>query len=175
MLFRSLYDRHLQAAREGIARVYGGVPVRAAVQPGGLDGALWDEVRWEGTPGEQSVWVVATSTTRTQELHRFALKGAGPLRQFQPYAIAANSAKLDAVKVPLNYLWVEEERGTIWPKYVSRVLDLKNGIGAVVGVNHNPLFADHIYLIVSQGAEPTTYKAVLVWRRREHSDRGNLE
>ncbi|MBI4590129.1 MAG: hypothetical protein HY725_14950 [Candidatus Rokubacteria bacterium] len=170
-----LYDRHLQGAREGIARAHGGVYVRAEVRQGGWEQELWDEVRWEGKPGEQSVWVVAATTTRTQELSRLALKGVGPLRQFQPYAISANSTKLGAVKVPLNFLWAEEERGRVWQKYVSRVLDLGRGIGAVVGENHNPLFADHVYLIVSQGAEPTTYKAVLVWRRREHTDRGNLE
>ncbi len=170
-----LYDRHLQAVREGIARAYGGVRVRADVSGGPGEHALWDEVRWEGKPGEQSVWVVAATTTRTQELYRVALKGRGPLRQFMPYVIPTNGKKIDAVKFPLNFLWIEEERGTAWQKWVSRVLDLSNGIGAVVGVNHNPLFADHVYLIVSQGAEPTTYKAVLVWRRRENADRGNLE
>ena len=170
-----LYDRHLQAVREPIARAWGGVRVRAEVRQGGLEQELWDEVRWEGKPGEQSVWVVAPSTTKNQELHRLALKGPGVIRQFLPYAISVNSAKLDAVKAPLNFLWLHEERGTAWQQYASRVLDLRNGIGAVVGVNHNPLFADHLYLVVSQGAEPTTYKAVLVWRRREHSDRGNLE
>src|SRR3990170_4579532 len=157
------------------ARAWGGVRVRAEVRQGGLEQELWDEVRWEGKPGEQSVWVVAPSTTKNQELHRLALKGPGVIRQFLPYAISVNSAKLDAVKAPLNFLWLHEERGTAWQQYASRVLDLRNGIGAVVGVNHNHLFADHVYLVVSQGAEPTTYKAVLVWRRREHSDRGNLE
>lgn len=170
-----VYDRHLQPARDGIARVYGGVRVRAEVRPGGFDRERWDEARWEGKPGEQSVWVVAASTTRLQELYRVALKGAGPLRQFQPYAISVNSKKLEAVKAPLNFLWAEEERGTVWQRYVSRVLDLRSGIGAVVGVHQNPLFADHVYLIVSQGAEPATYKAVLAWRRREHSDIGNRE
>ncbi len=169
-----LYDRHLQAVRESIARAYGGIPVRAEVRLGGVERELWDEVRWEGTPGEQSVWVVATTTTRTQEVYRVALKGRGPLRQFTPYVIP-NGEKVDAVKFPLNFLWSEEERGTAWPKYVSRVLNLARGIGVVVGVNHSPLMADHVYLIVSQGTEPTTYKAVLVWQRREYSDRGNVE
>ncbi len=170
-----LYDRPLQAVRESIARAWGGVRIRAEARQGGLEQELWDEVRWEGKPGEQSVWVVAPSTTKNQELHRLALKGPGAIRQFLPYTISVNSAKLDAVKAPLNFLWLHEERGTVWTQYASRVLDLRNGIGAVVGANHNPLFADHVYLVVSQGAEPTTYKAVLVWRRREHSDRGNLE
>lgn len=170
-----LYDRHLQPAGEAIARAYGGVRVRAEVALGPGEQGLWDEVRWEGQPGEQSVWVVAASTPRNQELYRVALRGKGPLRQFMPYTIPGNAAKARAVKFPLHFLWVEEERGTVWRRYVSRVLDLGEGIGTVVGENHNPVFADHVYVIVSHQAEPTTYKVVLVWRRRESVDRGHLE
>lgn len=168
-----LYDRPLQPVSEGIARAYGGNPVGGEMRRGGAERGLWDEVRWEGKPGDQSVWIVAPNTPRTQELFRVALKGHGPLRQFQPYP-PANSPKVSAVSFPLNFLWAEEERGTAWHKYVSRALDLGDGIGAVVALNHNPVFADHVYLIVKQGDEPTTYKAVLVWRRR-NVDRGNLE
>src|SRR3990172_9612996 len=74
-----LYDRHLQAVRESIARAWGGVPIRAEARPGGLERELWDEVRWEGKPGEQSVWVVEPTTTKSPWLHRLALKGLGPL------------------------------------------------------------------------------------------------
>jgi hypothetical protein len=33
-----------------------------------------------------------------------------------------------------------------------------------VGENPNQTFPDQAYLIVQQGAQPTTYKAVLLWR-----------
>lgn len=161
-----LFDRHLQAAREGIARAYGGVPVRAVVRQGGVERELWDEARWEGEPGEQSVWVVVATTRQLQELRRFALKGFGPLRQFPPYTISGNSTRLPAVSFPLNFLWAQEDLGAVWPKFISPVLDLSDGIGAVVGMNHDRLFPDSVYLIVNQGAQPTTYKAVLAWGQR---------
>ncbi len=167
-----LYDRHLQASREGIARAYGGVPVRAEVRLGGLETDLWDEVRWEGKPGEQSVWVIVPGSRLPQELRRLALKGFGPLRQFQPYVIPANGTRFPAVSFPLNFLWTQEELGTAWGKYVRPVLDLRDGIGAIVAVNHNRLFPDQVYVIVSQGAEPTTYKAVLAWRQRPEDVEG---
>jgi hypothetical protein len=34
----------------------------------------------------------------------------------------------------------------------------------VVGENVNQFFPDQVYLIVQQAAQPTTYKAVLLWR-----------
>ncbi len=161
-----LYDRHLQIPPEGISRAYGGVPVQAALQHEGFRQQLWDEARWEGKPGELSVWVIAPTSERPQELRRLALKGFGPLRQFQPYTLGRNAARLPAVSFPLNFLWAQEERATAGPTYVAPVLDLSDGIGAVVGVNHNSSFPDHVYLIVSQGEQPTTYKAVLAWRQR---------
>ncbi len=83
--------------------------------------------------------------------------------------MAAQSAKLPAVSFPLNFLWAQEERGAAWGKYVSPVLDLGGGIAAVVGVNHDRLFPDRVYLIVAHGEQPTTYKAVLAWHTR-HED-----
>jgi hypothetical protein len=39
----------------------------------------------------------------------------------------------------------------------------------VVAENFNQTFPDRVYLIVRPAAQPTTYKAVLVWRTR-HED-----
>ncbi len=161
-----LYDRHLRPAREGFAWAFGSVPIRAEVQLGGFDGVLWDEARWEGTPGEQSVWVVTPTSRRPQELRRVALKGFGPLRQFLPYILPPNSAPYPAVGFPLNFLWIQAERGTAWQSDVSPVLALSEGIGAVIGLNTNRSFPDSVYLIVRHGEQPTTYKAVLAWRQR---------
>src|SRR4030095_12808758 len=78
-----IYDRHLQGAAEGQARAYGGVPVAAVRAMGGAEGGgLWDEARWEGQPGEQSVWVVRPTSRLPQELVPPALQGDGPLRHF---------------------------------------------------------------------------------------------
>lgn len=160
-----LYDRHLQPAGESVARAYGGVPVKAPVLLGGEGHTLWDEVRWEGKPGEQTVWLVRPSSRLPQALVRVALKGKGPLRQYQPYGVPAGK-KVPVVRIPSGYLSFGEQRGTIWQKDLASRLDLANAIGAVVGLNDNPTFPDQAVLIVSQGTEPSTYKAVLAWRLR---------
>jgi hypothetical protein len=160
----TLGDRTLRWASESVAHAYGTVKVLAEIKPGGDGQQRWDEVRWEGQPGERSVWVVAPSgRARPQLMYRVALKGDGPLRQFLPY-VPTSGYWSPAVKYPLNFLWFHEERGGLWDKYVSRTLDLSQGVGAVVGENPNQTFPDQVYLIVQQSAQPTTYKAVLLWR-----------
>ena len=160
-----IYDRHLKPAGERVAQAYGGVPVVAPVLLGGEGRTLWDEVRWEGKPGEQTIWVVTPSSRLPQALVRVALKGKGPLRQYQPYGVPAGK-KEAVVRIPSDYLSFGEQRGTIWQKDLASRLDLGNAIGAVVGLSGNPSFPDRAVLIVSQGTEPTSYKAVLAWRLR---------
>ena len=164
-----LYDRHLQAASESTARAYGGVPVRADVKRGGEQKRRWDEVRWDGTPGEQSVWVVVPRTRRSGELFRVALRGAGPIRHWLPYA-TSNGRKLPVVSFPSNYLWSREDEADFWSKRLAPVLDLGAGIAVIVGANTGFLDADQAYIVVIHGPEPATYKAVLGWRDR-HQDR----
>jgi len=164
-----LYDRHLQAASEFTARAYGGVPVRADVKRGGEQKRRWDEVRWDGTPGEQSVWVVVPRTRRSGELFRVALRGAGPIRHWLPYA-TSNGRKLPVVSFPSNFLWSREDEADFWSKRLAPVLDLGAGIAVIVGANTGFLDADQAYIVVTHGPEPATYKAVLGWRDR-HQDR----
>lgn len=163
-----LYDRHLQAASESTARAYGGVPVRADVKQGGEQKQRWDEVRWDGTPGEQSVWVVVPRTRRNGELFRVALRGAGPIRHWLPYA-TSNGGKLPVVSFPYNFLWSREDEADFWSKRLAPVLDLGAGIAVIVGANTGFLDADQAYIVVTHRPEPATYKAVLGWRDR-HQD-----
>jgi hypothetical protein len=159
-----LGDRTLRWASESVAAAYGTVRVLAEIKPGGDGHPRWDDVRWDGQPGERSVWVVAPSGRgRPQSLYRMVLKGEGPVRQFMPY-VPSSGYRSAAVKYPLSFLWFHEERGGIWDRYVSGSLDLQEGLGAVVGENSNQTFPDQVYLIVRQGAQATTYKAVLFWR-----------
>jgi hypothetical protein len=164
-----LGDRTLRWAGETVAHAYGTVRVLADIVPGGQAQGRWDEVRWEGKPGERSVWVVAASGNgRPQRLYRVVLKGEGPPRQFMPYGPVGGSRSA-AVRYPLNFLWFNEERGGLWERYLAHSLDLGEGLGAVVGENPNVFFPDHVYLIVQQAARPTTYKAVLLWRDSVHN------
>ena len=77
------------------------------------------------------------------------------------------SGKFNAVTFPLNFIDFYADRGSIWSRYVSRVLDLGDGMGAVVGVNPNEVYADWVYLVVRHAAEPTTYRAVVFWKGRK--------
>jgi hypothetical protein len=163
-----LYDRHLQAASESAARAYGGVPVRADVTKGGEKKQLWDEVRWEGRPGEQSVWVVVPSSRRPGELYRTALKGVGPIRHFLPYTVTNRGAKYPVARFPLNYLFAHEDEADFWTRRLAPVLELGDGIGVIVAANDGVFKADEAYVIVTHTAEPATFKAVLGWRDRKN-------
>ena len=165
-----LFDRRVQPVRDSIARVYRGARVLPDVKLGGDGPIVWDEMTWEGNPGEQSVWIISANILNFQQVYSVALKGTGPLRNYQPFSSPMDGSKVAAVMFPLNFLWFQEERGTAWDKYVSRSLDIRDGIGAVIGQNFNPQFPDQVYLITRHTDEPTTYKAVLVWRPRK-SDR----
>ena len=141
------------------------------VKWGGEGAIVWDEMVWEGNPGEHSVWIISPSIINYfQEVYNVALKGNGPLRNHQSYTFPMDGSRVAAVSIPLNFLWVQEERGTAWDRYISRGLDVRNGIGAVIGANFNPQFPDLVYLITQHAEQPTTYKAVVVWRQRT-SDR----
>src|SRR5215470_1661860 len=160
----SLQDRTLRWGGDSVVHAYGAVKILAEIKPAGSEGRRWDEVSWDGRPGDRSVWVVAPSGRgRPQQMYRVVLKGDGPMRQFTPY-VPTNGYKSPAVKYALNFLWFHEERGGVWDKYVSHSMDLGQGLGAVVGENPDQMFPDQVYLIVQQGAQPTTYKAVLLWR-----------
>ena len=163
-----LFDRRVQPVRESLGRAYGGARIIPAVRPGGDGGPIvFDEMIWQGNPGEHSVWVLHPIVHYFQEVYNVALRGTGPLRNYQPYAIPMNGDRVQAALIPLNFVWAQEERGTIWSAYLSRSLDLTDNIGAVVGVNTNPLWPDHAYIITRHTEEPTTYEAVVVWQQRK--------
>lgn len=116
-------------------------------------------------PGEQSVFVIAKTAGRSQEGVRVALRGVGPMRQYQVYVPPGTGPTLAALRIDLGFLWSAEERGDVWTKYVAPVLDLGQGMGVVVGANAGARLADHAYLIVRHAGGPTTYEAVLAWRQ----------
>jgi hypothetical protein len=160
-----LYDRHVAPAPEDVAHAYGAAPIKTDVRVGRLGGELWDEARWDGTPGALTIWMVTPSSRQPQEIPRLALKGPGALRQFQPYRVSFRPRPLDAASVPLGFLRREEVRGRAG-ELLRRTIKLDNGIAALVGLNDDVLYPDRVYLIVQQASEPTTYRAALAWRKR---------
>ncbi|HEV8531582.1 MAG TPA: hypothetical protein VGT00_09210 [Methylomirabilota bacterium] len=162
-----LVQRPLQSVPTSIARAWGGVAIAADILRGGIDTPSWDEVRWQGKPGERSIWIIRSAgNARPQEIVRVTLKGAGPMRLFQPYTVT-NGNKAAALQLPLPLVAFHESHGNVWDKFVAKNLDLRQGIGAVVGLSNNALFPDLAYLIVDQGDPPTTFKAVITWRDRD--------
>jgi hypothetical protein len=155
-----LWDRVIQAATESVAIAHGGVPVDARIRQAGERRDLWDEAIWEGKPGGLSVWVIRPSSRRPQRVVRLALRGEGPLRQYEPFT-GVSGAGAAATKAGLGLVWFEEDRGAV---RVSRGLGLPYGIGGVVAENTDPVFADHVYIIVKHAEGPTTYEAVVAWK-----------
>jgi hypothetical protein len=177
-----LGDRPLRYGWEAVATSFGAVKVIAEVKA--AEGSRrWDEVVWTGNPGDRSVWVIAPTTTRTQEVIHVALQGlplnggsAAALRYYVPYRVTGSPSPQTVVTYPLGFLRFYEDRGPVlWDRYLSRSVGLGQGIAVVVGENSNPTFADWVYIVVQHPPRPATFKAVVGWERRRGADRSNLE
>ena len=156
--------RPLSSVPDSIARAWAGVGIRADIVRGGINIGRWDEVRWEGKPGERSIWLIkATGNARPQTVQRLTLESGGrPVRLYPPY-VFTGSERLAVLQMPQPLIASSENRGDIWDKWEGKSIDLGQGIGAVVGLSANALNADLVYLIVQQGDQPTIYKAVVSW------------
>ncbi len=169
-----LWDRRVQPASLDAARAWGAAPVEATLVPASEAGRNWDTLTWQGEPGARSVWVLSPTGRYTRELHRLALRGTGPMRQHQPYALPRDARPVAALRLPLNFVWFHEERGSIW-RHVAPWLDLGAGLGVVVGATDPSPTPDSVYVVVQHAPGPTTYKAVLSWRQRpEEHERPSL-
>ena len=156
--------RPLTSVPASIARAWSGAGIRADILRGGVDVSRWDEVRWDGKPGERSIWLIkATGSPRPQSVQRLILEGgAGPVRLYPPYVFTGGD-RLAVLQMPKPLIASSETRGNIWDKWVAKGLDLGQGIGAVVGLSNNVLDSDLVYLIVRQSDQPTSYKVVISW------------
>lgn len=167
--------RPVQVARETLAAAFAASKARGEVKPA-EGNRRWDEVVWQGKPGERSVWVIAPSATHHQEVVHLAIKGNDTLRYYIPYGISGRARPATAVAFPLQFLQFYEERGNLWDRYLSKAVTLERGIAVVVGVNQNPTFADWVYIIVDHPSEPAPFKVVVGWeRRRGTPDQTNTE
>jgi hypothetical protein len=171
-------QRALEGMPAPVARAWGGVAVRPEV-PRGVDTGTWDEIRWQGTPGERSIWIVrSTGSQRPQQIIRVMLKGEGPMRLFQPFQ-SSTGHRAVVLQIPIGLIAIHESHGTVWDRLVSKGLDLRHGIGGVVALSSTALRADAVYLVVDQGTQPSTFKAVISWEDwnadRELPDHGVLQ
>ncbi len=167
-----LFDRAPDPARATEARSLGATPVRTVKQAGPDDTGEWTVVRWEGNPGERTVWVIRGATSR-QKVGRLALGGSsGDLRFFLPYAVTSSPHPSAAVAYPLTFLRASEDGLPVWEKSLARAVDLSDGLAAVVG--QDGVGGDWVYLIVDQPPQPTTFKAVVGWNLKGVNDRNHI-
>ena len=155
--------RPLNAVPDGIARAWGGVAIQAQIARGGVV-SYWDEVRWDGRPGERGIWIVKPSGLENpQAVNHVVLKGTTPLTLYRPYTAACGTTRVPVMQLGIPLIAFQESRGDVWDKYVAKSLDLGHGIGAVVGVNNNAVFPNFVYILVEQGPTPTTFEVVITW------------
>jgi hypothetical protein len=155
--------RPLNSVPDSIARAWGGVAIQAQIARGGVV-SYWDEVRWDGRPGERSIWIVKpTGRESPQAVTHVVLKGTTPLTLYQPYTAACGTSRIPVMQLGIPLIAFQESRGDVWDKYVAKSLNLRHGIGAVVGVNNNAVLANLVYIIVQQGPTPSTFEVVITW------------
>lgn len=159
-----LYDRWVEPADAAVARAFGATPVKAEAVPDRE--SFLPEFRWQGEPGTRSVWVVKPRSFHFHELGQLGLKGAGPLLHVLPSAAAIKVERSKAVGFPVNLIDASNGRSNLWDKWLSRYLDLSEGIAVVVGVEATPPHPDRVYLLIEHGSEPGSFKVVLGWRKK---------
>ena len=155
--------RPLTAVPASIARAWGGVAIRAQIARGGVV-SYWDEVRWDGRPGERSIWIVKPNGRESpQAVSHVVLKGTTPLTLYQPYTVGCGKNRVPVMQLGIPLIAFQESRGDVWDKYVAKNLNMSHGIGAVVGVNNNAVLPSLVYIIIEQGPAPTTFEVVITW------------
>lgn len=159
-----LADRFLKKATPALQRAFEAVPTKAEAVEGGTS---WLEFRWEGDPGKRAVWVVeAGGFSPLHEVRYVGLKGTGPGGYWIPLNAPLSAVRLRAVAFPTQFVLLWNGRTSLWERWISRYLDLGDGIGALVGVDTNPTFPDRVFLVIDQPPAPAVFKAALAWRKR---------
>jgi hypothetical protein len=125
-------------------------------------------VRWEGQPGQRTVWLV-----RGEGLDRPAVIGVGlpagadgPFRHYQPYTVPADASPIRVARIGLGVIDWSDGRDDLWRRYLGRSLRVREGLAVVVGENQNLGFADSVFVVIEAGTAPTTYDVAIGWRHR---------
>ncbi len=162
-----LYDRDVGPVGGAFARSLGAVPVRPTGQTGG-DGQ-WQTLRWDGTPGDRVVWLMRPASMFRQRVKALALSAPGRgLHYFLPYHVSLFPRPLRAVEYTLTFLRSGEAGDDLWGRFLSKAVDVREGLAAVVGENRTG--GDWVYFVIEQPPAPTTFRAVIGWARSALED-----
>jgi len=162
-----LPGREARRGDAALVRAFGAVTVSEVPVPSGPPG-LWQEIRWEGTPGQRSLWVIAPRLNDFQEVYHLALGAGGPARYVIPYA-GNGAPRRAAMTLPLALLSADGP-GDLWQSRLAPVVDLSGGLAVIVGTHSDLTTADHVFLLVEHPREARTFKAVIAWRPRPQQD-----
>ena len=168
-----LYDRPVQPAGGVLARTLGPGTIRVAAPapaPVEVTTAQWIEIRWDGQPGERSVWVIAPSRQDYQEAYHVALGAGGPIRYFIPYSGVTRRSPASVYTLPRSFIVARSEEGDLWDRHLGSATDLSRGLAAIVGTSEAQISSDTVYLVVQHAPGPQTFKAVVGWRPRPSAD-----
>jgi len=158
-------SRTLVPADRGRVRSFGAVearPLSQAPSPG-----EWQEVRWEGKPGERVVWIIQGEGVVRQGVVGVGLRGAGgEFRHYIPFTPGPRAWKVRAARLGLEFVDFWYGRDGLWTRVLGPRLDLATGIAAVVAENPNSVYADSVFLVIEQPPATTTYDVVIAWRHR---------
>lgn len=159
-------SRHLVSAQDGTARSFDAVAIRPSSEP--RQEGQWQEVRWNGGPGERVVIVVEAPDVHLQEVTGVGLgaAGSGQFRHYVPYSASLLPERTRATRVGLALIDFWEGKSGLWQK-LARHMDLGEGIAALVAENRSMVFADWVFLVIDHPPAPTTYDVVIAWRDRE--------
>ena len=164
-----LVSRKVLPANAATARSFEAVAVRPAGEV--TQEGRWQEIRWEGKPGEKAVWVVQGQGTHLQEVTGVGLVAGttGQFRHYVPYGASLSPVPLRATRFPLTLIEFWEGKSGLWQRWLARHVDLGEGVAVIVGENGNLVYADSVFLVIQQGSAAATYTVALAWRDRERT------
>jgi len=158
-------SRELMPVPAGTARSFAAVQARPLGQAP-TEGP-WQELRWEGKPGERSVWVVRGEGIAQQGAVGVGLRASsGEFRHYIPFVPSPGTWKVRAARLGLDLVDFWYGRDGLWERYLGGRLDLTAGVAAVVAENPNAVYADSVFLVIEQPPTATTYDVVIAWRQR---------
>ena len=153
-------SRTLVPADRGRVRSFGAVEARPMpVQSSNM--GQWEEIRWEGKPGERVVWIIQGEGVVRQGVVGVGLRGpGGEFRHYIPFTPGPGAWKVRAARIGLEFVDFWYGRDGLWTRVLGPRLDLATGIAAVVAENPNSVYADSVFLVIEQPPATTTYDVV---------------
>jgi len=160
-------SRTLLPADPGRVRSFGAVEARPLPDQR-RDTGQWQEIRWEGKPGERAVWVIQGDGVQVRQgVVGVGLRAPrGEFRHYIPFTPVPGAWKVRAARLGLDFIDFWYGQDGLWQRFLGHRLDLATGIAAVVGENPNAVYPDSVFLVIDQPPAPATYDVVIAWRNR---------